>query len=254
MAVKTGTANEARDLATYGYVPAPKDPNEPAYAVGVWMGNSDHSNPRSSKPATSLTAAAPLWRSFVRDLTYHQPIAHFRRPSGLVVARIDAWTGGRPGPWTKDTVRELFIAGTEPGGSHQIDPTALLYTRSCGGWAVDPVKAELGPSSWNSADANWLARARHGVGTHGPFDTRTAYFWGRTGWGGRLLGPCAPKPRPVPKHHDGGGHPGGGGGGGGDQGGGGHGGGGHGGGGGGGGQAPSPTATPAAEPSPTPKP
>ena len=39
----------------------------PALAVGLWMGNSDHSNPRSRKPAISLTAAAPLWHAFVRD-------------------------------------------------------------------------------------------------------------------------------------------------------------------------------------------
>ena len=254
MAVKTGTANDARDLATYGYVPAPKDPTAPAYAVGLWMGNSDHSDPHSSKPATSLTAAAPLWRAFVRDLTARQPIAHFARPSGIVTKRIDAWTGGTPGPWTKDTVQELFIAGTQPGGSHQIDPPGLLYTRSCGSWSVDPVKAELGPSSWNAADATWLARARHGVGVIGPYDTRTAYFWGQTGWGGRLLGPCAPKPRPAPRHHAGSGHRdhhGGGGGGGG----GGHGGGGNGGGG-GGNQSPLPTSSPdpGAEPSPSPKP
>ena len=33
------------------------------------MGNSDHSNPRTAKPAISLTAAAPLWHAFVRDVT-----------------------------------------------------------------------------------------------------------------------------------------------------------------------------------------
>ena len=47
-AVKTGTANEARDLATYGYLAPPADPAAPALAVGIWMGNSDHSNPQPS--------------------------------------------------------------------------------------------------------------------------------------------------------------------------------------------------------------
>ncbi len=244
MAVKTGTANEAADLATYGYVPAPKDPNAPAYAIGLWMGNSDHSNPRSRQPATSLTGAAPLWRAFVRDLTAKQPIATFHQPSGIVSARIDAWTGGKPGPWTRDTITELFIKGTQPGAGHQVDPPGLLYTQSCGGWRVDPVGAELGPSSWDAADANWLARARHGLGSLGPYDTRTAYFWGRSGWGGPLLGTCAPRPQPAPTHDHGGN-------GGGDQGGGGNGnGGGNGGGGGaggGGGNGPPP-------PEPTPPP
>jgi membrane peptidoglycan carboxypeptidase len=196
-AVKTGTANDARDLATYGYLAAPKDPKAPAIAVGIWMGNSDHSNPRSAKPATSLTAAAPLWRAYVRDLTARQPMATFKPPKGVVQARIDAWTGGAPGPWTRDTVTEWFISGTQPGGSRQVDPPGLLYTRSCGGWRVDPVKAEP-VRAWDDDVANWLGRARRGVGVSGPYDSRTAYFWQRSGWGGPLLGTCAPKPKPKP--------------------------------------------------------
>ena len=197
-AVKTGTANDARDLATYGFLAPPKDPKAPAIAVGIWMGNSDHSNPKSAKPATSLTAAAPLWRAFVRDLTAKQPIAAFTPPKGVVQATIDAWTGGAPGPWTRETVREWFITGTQPGGSREVDQAGLLYARSCGGWRVDPLKAELGPRAWDGDVANWLSRARRGVGVVGPYDTRTAYFWERTGWGGPLIGTCAPKPAPKP--------------------------------------------------------
>jgi peptidoglycan glycosyltransferase len=238
VAVKTGTANDARDLATYGYLAPPADPTAPAYAVGIWMGNSDHSNPRSRKPATSLTAAAPLWRAFVRDLTNKIPIARFDRPNGIVKATIDGWTGGTPGRWTRDRITEWFIKGTQPGARRAVDPPGLLYTWSCGGWRVDPVKAELGPRSWDIADANWLARARRGVGVTGPFDTKTAYFWNRTGWGGRLLGACAPPKPDKPKDpkgppgHDPGGP-----------------GGGHGGGGGGGGDA-----SPPPDPSPPPAP
>ena len=206
-AVKTGTANDARDLATYGYLAPPKDPRGPAYAVGIWMGNSDHSNPRSKKPAISLTAAAPLWHAFVRDLTARLPIAAFTQPKGLVRARIDAWSGGKPGPWTRDTITEWFISGTQPGARGAVDPAGLLYSQACGGWLVDPVKAELGPGGWDRADAGWLARARRGVGVLGPFGTRTAFFWGRTDWGGPLLGPCAP-PKPTPPPNPGGGDPG----------------------------------------------
>jgi membrane peptidoglycan carboxypeptidase len=238
-AVKTGTANDARDLATYGFLAPPKDPAAPALAVGIRMGNSDHSNPKSPKPATSLTAAAPLWRAFVRDLTAKQPVAAFTRPKGLVEARIDAWTGGKPGPWTRATVTEWFISGTQPGAKGQVDPAGLLYTRACGAWRVDPVKAELGPKAWDADVANWLARARRGVGVSGPYDTRTAYFWKRTGWGGPLYGTCAPKPKPKPTEPPKGGGPGDPGGGGG------HGG---GGGGGGGGTAPAPTPAPTVAP------
>ena len=203
-AVKTGTANDARDLATYGYLAPPKDPEAPAIAVGIWMGNSGgvEENPKAKKPATSLTAAAPLWRAFVRDLTAKQPITDFARPKGVVKAKIDAWTGGKPGSWTRDTVTEWFISGTQPGTARAIDPPGLLYTRSCGGWRVDPLKAELGPRAWDKDVSNWLSRARRGVGVVGPYESRTAYFWQRTGWGGPLLGTCAPKPKPTPKPED----------------------------------------------------
>ncbi|MDQ3128299.1 MAG: penicillin-binding transpeptidase domain-containing protein, partial [Chloroflexota bacterium] len=197
-AVKTGTANDARDLATYGYLAPPSDADAPAYGVGIWMGNSE-SFPQSAKPATSLTAAAPLWRAFVRDLTAKQPIADFARPKGVIRATIDAWTGGKPGPWTRDTVSEWFISGTQPGAAKAIDPAGLLYTRSCGGWRVDPLKAELGPRAWDDDVSNWLSRARRGVGVVGPYESRTAYFWERSGWGGPLLGTCAPKPKPKPE-------------------------------------------------------
>ena len=50
-----------------------------------------------------------------------------------------------PGPGRGDTISEWFIGGTQPGAKNAVDPPGLLYTASCGGWRVDPVKAELGP-------------------------------------------------------------------------------------------------------------
>jgi membrane peptidoglycan carboxypeptidase len=190
-AVKTGTANEARDLATYGYLPAPKG-NRPAVAIGVWMGNSDHSTPRSEDPAISLTAAAPLWRSFVRDYTKAWPVSRFHRPKGLMQTTIDAWSGGQPGPWTRDLTEEWFIAGTQPGGPKEVDEAGLLYEPGCGTWVVDPRAAELGPETWLDDVEGWLFRARSGPGVTGRHESRTAYFWGESSWGGPLAGPCAP--------------------------------------------------------------
>jgi membrane peptidoglycan carboxypeptidase len=194
-AVKTGTSNDARDLATYGYLAPPKD-DRPALAVGVWMGNSDHSNPRSKEPAISLTAAAPLWHAFVRDYSKSWPVTNFTRPkSGLVKATIDAWTGGKPGPWTRAKTTAWFIAGTQPGAKKAIDPDGLMYTRACGSWRVDLVKAELGPSSWDADVADWMRRARSGPGRTGQYDSRTAYFWKQSSWGGAIAGACyRPKP------------------------------------------------------------
>jgi membrane peptidoglycan carboxypeptidase len=78
-AVKTGTTNDTRDLATYGFLPPPEGKG-PGIAVGIWMGNSDHSYPRAKDPPISLTAPAPLWHAFVRDLTDGDPVTDFAPP------------------------------------------------------------------------------------------------------------------------------------------------------------------------------
>jgi membrane peptidoglycan carboxypeptidase len=198
-AAKTGTTNDARDLGTYGYLPPTKD--GVGLVVGVWMGNSDHSYPRAKQPAISLTSAAPLWRAFMRDYTKSWPITSFRRPKDVVQARIDAWSGGKPGPWTHETTTAWFIRGTQPGAKGAIDDPGLLYRAACGSWRVDPVKAELGPSAWRSDVANWLSRAHRGVGVVGRYGSATAYFWHESSWGGSLAGSCY---RPRPPSHDGG--------------------------------------------------
>jgi membrane peptidoglycan carboxypeptidase len=190
-AAKTGTTSDARDLATYGFLPAPKDTAAPALAVGVWMGNSDHSKPRAKEAAISLQGPAPLWHAFVRDYTKGQPVASFPGPpKGVVRATIDKWTGGAPGSWTKGTIKEWFLDGTQPGARGAVDRPGLLYALVCGGWRVDPVAAELGPQAWDTDVANWMQRARRGPGVEGPLKTRTAYFWGEHSWGGLIDGPC----------------------------------------------------------------
>jgi penicillin-binding protein 1A len=211
---KTGTADNRRDFSTYGYLAPPEDPSAPGIAVGVWMGNSDHSAPSGARHGTSLTTAGQVWHAFLRDYSKDMPLASFKVPDGVVEAKIDRWSGGKPGPWTRQTTREWFIKGTEPGAKHEIDEPGLLYTRSCGGWAVDPAKAELGPSSWLDDDNDWVRRARRGTGTKGEYGSRVAYWFGQRTWGGPLIGPCAPKPTPTPPGNGNGGGGGGNGGGG----------------------------------------
>ncbi len=187
-AAKTGTTNDARDLGTYGFLPPTKD--GVGLVVGVWLGNSDHSYPRAARPATSLTAAAPMWRAFMRDYTRKWPVTSFKRPKDVVQARIDAWSGGRAGAWTRETTKEWFIRGTQPGSRKAIDKDGLLYRIGCGGWRVDPLKAELGPAAWRTDVADWLRRAHRGIGVVGRHDSATAYFWGERSWGGPLIGSC----------------------------------------------------------------
>jgi membrane peptidoglycan carboxypeptidase len=189
-AVKTGTADAAADFGAYGFLAPPKNPKAPGLAVGIWMGNSDHSAPRTNNPPTSLLASGEVWHAFVREYTRQWPVADFRRPGGLVQERIDRWSGGKPGPWTHGTVNEWFIKGTEPNARHPVDEAGLLYSRACGTWMVDPAKAELGPNSWLDDVRAWTARARRGPGVKGPYGSTTAYFFGERSWGGPIIGAC----------------------------------------------------------------
>jgi hypothetical protein len=65
------------------------------------------------------------------------------------------------------------------------------YSQACGGYRVDLVKAELGPTSWQADVANWMRRARSGPGQMGAYGSKTAYFWKQSSWGGPLLGSCS---------------------------------------------------------------
>jgi len=129
-------------------------------------------------------------------------VTSFPRPEGVIRAQIDAWSGGAPGPWTRDTREEWFVRGTQPGGRNAADPAGLLYSRGCAGWMVDPLKAEVGPSAWDADVQDWLQRARRGVGGAGRHDSATAYFWGESSWGGPLQGPCRVIRPPQPDDDD----------------------------------------------------
>ncbi|MET1232352.1 MAG: transglycosylase domain-containing protein [Candidatus Limnocylindrales bacterium] len=196
-AAKTGTTNETLDYATYGFVAPPKDRAAPGIVAGVWMGNSDHSESRGpGREVISLDGPARVWQAFMRDYTKSMPVARFEPPDGLVRARIDAWTGGRPGSFTRQTTTALFIKGTQPGTKRAVDPPGLMYVRSCGGWRIDLTKAEP-ERAWRDDVLGWMARARSGSGRFGRYRTATAYLPGRGSWGGQMIGSCAPPPCKV---------------------------------------------------------
>ena len=196
-AAKTGTTNETLDYATYGFLAPPKDPKAPGLVVGVWMGNSDHSESKGpGREVISLDGPARVWQAFMRDYTRSMPVSDFKPPDGLVRTRIDAWTGGRPGPWTTKTTSAWFIKGTQPGVRKAIDTPGLMYVKACGGWRIDLTRAEP-ERAWRDDVLDWMRRARSGPGRFGRYRTATAYLPGRASWGGQMTGPCAPPPAPV---------------------------------------------------------
>jgi membrane peptidoglycan carboxypeptidase len=201
-AYKTGTTDDYKDVAAYGYLAPPEDPNAPALAVGVWMGNSD-STPNGG--SLSLDSSAPVWSRILTEVSQDMPIAKFKRPDGLVDVTVDAFSGLLPGPGTVKTVKELFIKGTEPKRQDdlhvelQIDQaTGLLWQDGCTGPMVtglflDFSGVESRFPQWQPYTQGWAARAARGPGVvGGPKKTRTAYFYGfgfrpfGATWGGKF--------------------------------------------------------------------
>ena len=70
------------------------------------MGNSNND---PNKGSLSLDSSAPLWSAITESISKDMPIASFKAPSGLKTATVDAFTGLEPGPFTRKTVKELFL-------------------------------------------------------------------------------------------------------------------------------------------------
>jgi membrane peptidoglycan carboxypeptidase len=215
--LKTGTTNNEIDLAAFGYLAPPKDPKAPALVVGAWMGNSDNSIP--PRGTVALETAASMWQAFLTQASHGMPIADFKRPSGLVDATVDAFSGMKPGRYSKRTVKEHFIQGTAPSevdntkvGKAIDEATDKLWNEGCTGPKVtrgflDFSKVEPSFPNWQKYTRGWAARAAQGSGVSGgPEGTRTAYF----GFGSRLpfgaswgapfapKSECKPLPSPSP--------------------------------------------------------
>ena len=201
-AYKTGTTDDNKDVAAYGYLAPPADAKAPALAVGVWMGNSD-STPNNH--FLSLASSAPTWSRILTEISQGLPIANFKAPSGLVRAKVDAFSGLLPGPYTVATVNELFIKGTVPTQHDNLhvvvdidQATGLLWQDGCTGPKVsapflDFSQVEPGFPQWQQYTQGWAARAAKGPGVAGgPRNDRTSYFYnsffhpfGAT-WGGKF--------------------------------------------------------------------
>ena len=199
-AYKTGTTNDNVDVAAYGYVAPPSDKAAPAIAVGVWMGNSNN-DPNDGK--LSLDTSAPLWSAIMTEVTKGSKIAQFKPPKdALKTATVDAFTGLKPGPFTRKTVKEYFLPGTVPTEKEMfrsaaaVDAaTGLLWQEGCQGPKVtrgffNLSEVESNFPNWQKANMAWGSRAARGSGVRGgPKGTRTSYFYngafapyGRT-WG-----------------------------------------------------------------------
>src|SRR5439155_6706320 len=129
----------------------------------------------------ALETSATLWQSFMTEVSRSMPIADFKdnKPSGLVTAKVDAYSGMKPGPFSRRTVNELFLDGTVPNDvdntkvATAIDrATGKIWNEGCTGPKVtkgflDLSKVETGYPSWRPYNRNWIARAARGTGVRG---------------------------------------------------------------------------------------
>ncbi|HYF90740.1 MAG TPA: PBP1A family penicillin-binding protein [Symbiobacteriaceae bacterium] len=98
---KTGTSDESRDAWFVGYTPD--------LVAGVWVG-SDANTPSWREGGGT---AAPIWASFASKALVRTKFRDWTPPPGVTAVEVCSATGRLPNA-VCPTVREWFLAGTEP--------------------------------------------------------------------------------------------------------------------------------------------
>ncbi len=104
IAGKTGTTDEQKDAWFMGFTPY--------LLTGVYVGF-DVPAPMG-KYETGSRAACPIFVKYRKQVEKDYPIEDFKKPPGIIMARIDAKNGKLAGPNTKESYILPFIIGTEP--------------------------------------------------------------------------------------------------------------------------------------------
>jgi penicillin-binding protein 1A len=105
LAGKTGTSNDSKDTWFIGF--------SPDLACGVFVG---FDNPRTlGRYEQGATAAAPIFRDFMKGALENEPATPFRVPPGIDLVSVNRITGDPAPPGAPTTILEAFKAGTEPG-------------------------------------------------------------------------------------------------------------------------------------------
>jgi penicillin-binding protein 1A len=106
VAGKTGTTNDLFDAWFLGYS---RD-----LVTGVWVGYDTYDTPMD-KYQTGGHTALPIWLDYMQRALKGVPQAGFEAPTeNIVWVSVDADTGKRAGPDTRQAVLESYLKGTEP--------------------------------------------------------------------------------------------------------------------------------------------
>jgi penicillin-binding protein 1A len=104
VAGKTGTTNDYFDAWFMGFTPQ--------VVTGVWVGYDAQKSMGSGE--TGARAALPIWLSVMEEVLKRYPEADFEVPPGVTFVNIHAATGKLTRPNAPQSIREAFVAGTEP--------------------------------------------------------------------------------------------------------------------------------------------
>ncbi len=119
VAAKTGTTRNARDNWVVGYTPE--------RIVGVWVGNADNT---PMKGTTGITGAGPIFHDVMEAALRGLPQQEFPQPQGITEREICRLSGKLPSPSCPHTIREFFVAGTEPAEGDDIYQAVLVDRRN----------------------------------------------------------------------------------------------------------------------------
>src|SRR5204863_5008928 len=104
IAAKTGTSSGFRDAWTVGF--------DKEHTVAVWIGNFDG---RPMRDTFAVRSASPLWAAMMHELLRSDhPLDPPQENERLIRHEICAETGLLPSRFTRSTINELFLKGTEP--------------------------------------------------------------------------------------------------------------------------------------------
>ena len=104
IAAKTGTSSGFRDAWTVGF--------NKEHTVAVWIGNFDG---RPMRDTFAVRSASPLWAAMMHELLRSDhPLDPQPENERLTRREICAETGLLPSRFTRSTLSELFLKGTEP--------------------------------------------------------------------------------------------------------------------------------------------
>jgi len=116
LAGKTGTTNDSKDTWFIGF--------SPDLTCGVFVG---FDNPRTlGRLEQGATAAAPIFRDFMKGALEDEPPTPFRVPPGIDLVPVDPHSGALVSASDPSAIQEAFKAGTEPGLADEgpLDATA----------------------------------------------------------------------------------------------------------------------------------